>query len=206
MVVMPFITVLILFLLGMASIPHFTETEMVSKDSVLPTMLSYWGNTSTFHFGLTVVFMVGLVAAIMSTADSVLLSLSSIIAKDVFGKLKLKNGSSERLTKIGKMFSWGIMFLMVLIALQPKITLWGLIELKMQILVQVVPLFLLGIYSKRVTSQGMFIGLVIGFVFATGAFLLDIKTIAHIHVGLIGLVLNIIACYLFSSTSDKGEG
>ncbi|NAS14470.1 sodium:solute symporter family protein [Poritiphilus flavus] len=206
MVIMPFVTVLILFLLGMASVPHFTDAEQLSKDDVLPTMLSFWGSTSAFNLGFSMLFIVGLIAAIMSTADSVLLSLSSIIAKDIFGKLRLKNASSERLTKIGKAFSWGIMLLMVLIALQPKITLWGLIELKMQILVQIVPLYLLGIYSKRVTSRGMFLGLIIGFSFATVAFFLDVKTIGNIHVGLIGLILNIITCYLFSREDPKTEG
>lgn len=205
MVIMPFVTVLILFLLGMVSIPHFMDTEQVSKDTVLPTMLSFWANASTFHLGLAVMVIIGLIAAIMSTADSVLLSLSSILAKDVFGKFKSRNISSERLTKIGKMFSWGIMLLMVLVALRPKITLWGLIELKMQILVQIAPLFLLGIYTKNVTSKGMFVGLCIGFVFATATFLLNIKTIGHVHVGLIGLVVNIIGCYVFSRDKSKAK-
>ncbi|WP_299556249.1 sodium:solute symporter family protein [Seonamhaeicola sp.] len=203
MVVMPLVTVLILFLLGVISIPHFVDAQDVSKDTVLPIMLNVWGGDSALNFGLMVMVVVGLIAAIMSTADSVLLSLSSIVAKDILGKFRFKNASSERLTKIGKLFSWAIMFLMVLVALQPKITLWGLIELKMQILVQTAPLFLLGIHSQKVTSKGMFVGLCIGFVFATGAFFLGIKTIYNVHVGLIGFVLNILCCYIFSNPKRK---
>ena len=145
MIFMPLATVLILFILGVISIPHFTDLEGVSRDTVLPTMLEYWSHQSTVAFGLTVIMIIGLLAAIMSTVDSVLLSLSSILAKDILGKSILKDMSQERLTKSGKLFSWIIMLMLVLIALQPKITLWGLIELKMQVLVQVAPLFLLGI-------------------------------------------------------------
>ncbi|MBK8505353.1 MAG: hypothetical protein IPL46_26015 [Saprospiraceae bacterium] len=87
---------------------------------------------------------------------------------------------------------------MVLFALQPKITLWGLIELKMQILVQIAPLFLLGIYVKRINGKGMMWGLSIGFLFAVGTFVLDINTFWGIHAGLYGLALNILAAYYFS--------
>ena len=134
MVFMPLATVLILFLLGVISIPHFADVEGVSKDTVLPEMLRFWGQSSSLAFGLTVMVIIGLLAAIMSTADSVLLSLSSIVAKDILGKSILKNAPEEQLTKAGKVFSWITMFIMVLVALQPQITLWGLIELKMQIL------------------------------------------------------------------------
>ncbi len=198
MVFMPLLTVLILFLLGMISIPHFANQQEISNDTVLPQMLRYWGNESSLAFGLTVLVVVGLLAAIMSTADSVLLSLSSIVAKDILGKSIMKGVPEERLTRAGKIFSWIIMFVMVLIALQTKITLWGLIELKMQILIQIAPLFILGIHSQRVSARGMMWGLCIGFTFAIGTFFLDISTMGGVQVGLIGLVLNVITCYVFS--------
>ena len=87
MVFMPLITVLILFLLGVISIPHFAAAESISIDTVLPEMLRHWGQISPLAFGLSVLVIVGLLAAIMSTADSVLLSLSSIVAKDILGKI-----------------------------------------------------------------------------------------------------------------------
>lgn len=199
MVFMPLATVLILFLLGVISIPHFADVEGISKDTVLPEMLRFWGQSSSLAFGLTVMVIVGLLAAIMSTADSVLLSLSSIVAKDILGKSILKNAPEERLTKAGKIFSWITMFIMVLVALQPKITLWGLIELKMQILIQTAPLFLLGVHSKKVTSKGMLVGLCVGFGFSIITFLLGIKTIGSIHAGLIGFGFNVFCCLFFSN-------
>ena len=198
MVFMPLITVLILFLLGVISIPHFIEATDASKDNVLPQMLQVWGQKSILAFVLMIVVVLGLLAAIMSSADSILLSLSSIISKDILGKSILKNSSDQQLAKTGKMISWAIMFLMVLVALQPKITLWGLIELKMQIMVQVAPLFILGVHSKKITSHGMMTGLLIGFLFSITTFFMEYKTFAGIQSGLIGLMLNVIACFVFS--------
>jgi Na+/proline symporter len=170
MVFVPLLTVLILFLLGVISIPYFAGNPAVSNDSVLPEMLRIWGERSSFAFAMTVLVILGLLAAIMSTADSVLLSLSSIVAKDIFGKSILKNAPEEKLTKSGKIFSWVAMFVMVLIALLPKITLWGLIELKMQILIQIAPLFLLGVHSRRVNGEGMIWGISVGTLFSLVAF------------------------------------
>jgi SSS family solute:Na+ symporter/sodium/pantothenate symporter len=135
----------------------------------------------------------------------VLLSLSSIIAKDILGKSVLKKAKDEQLTKIGKYFSWIIMVVMVLIALQPKITLWGLIELKMQILIQIAPLFLLGVHSQRITPKGMFWGLCIGLSFSFVAFIMSWRNFVGIQVGLIGFTLNIVACFLFSTRKNRIE-
>ncbi len=198
MVFMPLITVLILFLLGVISIPYFVEASEASQDTVLPQMLQIWGQESLLAFVLMIIVVLGLLAAIMSSADSILLSLSSIISKDILGKSILKNSSDQQLAKTGKMISWVIMFLIVLVALQPKITLWGLIELKMQIMVQIAPLFILGVHSKRVTSKGMMAGLIIGFLFSITTFFMGYKTLGGIQSGLIGLLLNVIACFVFS--------
>ncbi len=198
MVFMPLATVLILFLLGVISIPYFADNQEVSNDVVLPEMLRLWANESTLSFGLMIMVVIGLLAAIMSTADSVLLSLSSIVAKDILGKSIYRNVPEERLTRIGKIFSWIVMFLMVLVALQPQITLWGLIELKMQILIQTAPLFFLGVHAEKITSKGMMWGLCIGFTFAVSTFLIGWQTVGGVHVGLIGLGLNVLSCFYFS--------
>lgn len=198
MVFMPLLTVLVLFLLGYISIPYFTDGGRVASDAVLPYMLQLWGSQSTIAFILMILVVLGLLAAIMSTADSVLLSLSSIVAKDILGKSILKNSPEEKLTKIGKIISWSVMFLMVLVALQPQFTLWGLIELKMQILVQLAPLFLLGVYSRQVKAQAMFLGVAAGLLFSMITFFMAIKTIGGVQSGLIGLLLNMAICLLWS--------
>jgi Na+/proline symporter len=75
-----------------------------------------------------------MIAAIMSTADSVLLTLSSILAKDLLGKSVLRGASDARLTQAGKLASWVVVGALLVVALVPRITLWGLTELKMELL------------------------------------------------------------------------
>ncbi len=203
MVYMPLVTVLILFLLGVISIPHFNQVEVVATDTVLPTMLGHWSKQSVLAFALTVMVIIALLAAIMSTADSVLLSVSSIIAKDILGKSILKGATQKQLTWWGKAISWIIMAIMVLTALQPQITLWGLIELKMQILVQVVPLFLLGIYYDNAHPKAMMAGLITGSLVVLITFLMGWKTIGDIQTGLIGLSANTAVAYGFSRFFSK---
>ncbi len=199
MVFMPLFTILILFLLGIVSIPHFADTDGIAADAVLPQMLQIWAEKSMLSFVLMVLVIVGMLAAIMSTADSVLLSISSIIAKDILGKTTMRDHPEEQLTKAGKIVSWIVMLLVVVVALQPRITLWGLIELKMQILIQVAPLFLLGVHFPKVTAKAMFIGLIAGLLFSTITFSIGAKTIFNVQAGLLALILNLSLCLVLSS-------
>ncbi len=198
MVFMPLITVMVLFILGIISIPHLANLTEIPRDSVLPEMLKLWGQRSALTFGLTVLVIVGLLAAIMSTADSVLLSLSSIMAKDILGASILKDAPDKLLTKWGKGISWAIMAVMILWSLNPQITLWGLIELKMQLLVQTAPAFILGFYLSGLKPQAVFIGLLVGLAFSLTAFIAGHSTVYGIQSGFIGLLLNTSVCLVWS--------
>lgn len=62
------------------------------------------------------------------TADSALLSLSSILAKDLVGKAVLPGAAEDTLTRLGKTLSGVVMLFFAAVALSPRITLWGLLE------------------------------------------------------------------------------
>lgn len=205
MVFMPLATVLVLFLLGMLSIPHIAEAKELASDAVLPYMLEIWSQQSSLAFTLAVMMVVGLLAATMSTADSVLLSLSSIVAKDMLGKSWMKAYPEDRLTKIGKLSSWLVMAIMVFWALQPHITLWGLIELKMQILIQIVPLFLLGLHHRHATGLAMMLGLCLGLGIAFTGFFMGIKTIWGIQLGFIAFLLNLLLAWGLSTIQARRQ-
>ena len=107
------------------------------------------------------------------------------------GKRLLKDAPEETLTRIGKILSWAIMLVLVPIALSPRITLWGLIELKMEILAQVSPLFLLGLTWKRLTARAALAGMIAGTVVAGALFLGGYRMVAGVHAGLIGWGVNL---------------
>ena len=60
-----------------------------------------------------------------------------------------------------------VVAVLITIAVVPRITLWGLTELKMEMLLQVWPMFLLGLHWRRLTAHAALAGLV-GIVVALG--------------------------------------
>lgn len=198
MAFMPLITVTVVCLIGLLGIPHFSNLQGVAADQVMPLLLNEWAQQSSLMYALTIVVLVGVLAAIMSTADSVLLTLSSILAKDFLGKSFMRNAPEEHLTLAGKISSCIIMAILVIIALVPRITLWGLIELKLEILAQVSPVFVIGILWKRLTTKAALAGMISGSVLAIGLTLAGYGKVWGFHAGLLGLCLNVSLCFIIS--------
>ncbi len=191
MIFMPLVTIFTVVLVGIFAIERFAGLEGLTADQVMPMMLREWASVSGWNRVMALLVVTGVVAAIMSTADSVLLSLSSMLSKDFVGKHLARDASEEKLTSYGKALSWVAMAVLVSIALVPRISLWGLLELKMEILVQVSPAFLLGLTWRRLSASGVLAGMVAGTLFAAGFTLAGYGKIAGIHAGLIGWALNV---------------
>jgi Na+/proline symporter len=195
---MPLFTVLPVFLVGILAIPTLDGLDGVSADQVMPRMLAHWAGSSTLLYGLSVALLIGALAAIMSTADSVLLSLSSIISKDIIGRRWMRAATQEELTQTGKRISWVLMFVLVIVALSPRITLWGLTELKMEVLVQTAPIFVLAAVWPRLNATGAIGGLFLGLMFCFGLTLAGYGKVWGIHAGVLGLAVNVVASAVLS--------
>lgn len=191
MIFMPLFTTVPVFLIGIFGIRHFSSLGGVAADQVMPMLLREWADQSLWMYVMALLVVLGIVAAIMSTADSVLLSMSSMLAKDFAGKHVWRRASEADLTRLGKILSWAIMAIMMIVALSPRITLWGLIELKMEILVQVSPAFLLGLTWRRVRAPAVIVGMASGSTLAAGLALTGYGRVAGLHAGLIGWALNL---------------
>ena len=187
MTFMPLTTTLVVMLIGLAAIPRFEGLGVLEKDGVMPLLLSQWADTGPWALVFAVIVFVGALAAIMSTADSVLLSLGSVVAVDLLGR----SSHDPETTKLGKRVGMGVMALAIVLAWSPQLDLWRLIELKMELLVQCVPAFLLAIHWKALDARSTLAGLVAGAVLSGGAALLGETRIGGVHVGVIGLALNV---------------
>jgi len=190
MVFMPLVTMTLVLLIGILAIQEFAELEGVAGDQVMPLLLRQWAQQSYWLYAMAILVVTGILAAIMSTADSALLTLSSILAKDILGSTLLKHAVEARLTQIGKLLSWLIMAVLIPIAVVPRITLWGLTELKMEILIQVSPLFLLGLTWRKFTARAAVVGLLGGIALALGLTLNGYSKVWGIHAGVLGGALN----------------
>ena len=145
---MPLTTTAVVTLIGLAAIPRFADLGHVEADRVMPLLLGAWSEAGVLAAGGAVLVLIGALAAIMSTADSVLLSLGSIAVRD----LMPGDRSLERETRLGKRIAAGALAVLVVAAMNREITLWRLIELKMELLVQCVPAFMLAIHWRVVRA------------------------------------------------------
>jgi len=200
MVFLPLVTTGVMFLVGILAIGELSDGG--DPDQVMPTLLTMWAGQSTLLFGLSVLVITAIVAAVMSTADSVLLSLSSILAKDIIGTTLLRGASQERLTRTGKILSWVIVSILVGIALSPRVTLWGLTEIKMEILAQVAPLFVLGVTWSRLTTSAAFVGMLAGCATYSGLLLTSNPEPWNIHAGVVALGVNLTCCVVGSTRQN----
>ena len=205
---LPFLTTLPVFLVGILALPRLGGLDGIAADQVLPALLRGWASESEWMFWMSIVTVVGVVAAIMSTADSVLLTLSSMLAKDFVAPVLRRRGALEeaRITRIGKTLSLGIMGVLVAIALTPRISLWGLLELKMELLVQAAPVFVLGLTWRRLSARAALAGVISGTLLAAGLTLAGYGKIAGVHAGLLGAALNAAVAVALSLASRPDDG
>ena len=194
MTVLPLVTTTIVALIGLAAIPRFAHLGGIETDTVMPRLLTQWAEQGTLGMALGVLVFVGALAAIMSTADSVLLALASIVTGDLLGR----SGEAEATTRLGKQVAIVVMVIAVVVALAPRFTLWRLIELKMEVLVQCAPAFLLGVRWTGLRAGPTLVGLLLGTTIAVAGALGGVPRIAGVHLGVIGVAVNVLVAMVGS--------
>ena len=188
----------VVVLAGLVGFRRFTTLDGVAADQIMPMLLHEWAQSSTWTYIMAVLVVTRTLAAIMSTADSVLLSLSSILSKDFLGKTWLAGAPEERITSIGKKISWIVLTIIALVAFSPRVTLWGLTELKMEILIQASPVFMLGAMWSRLHSRATLVGMITGTLIASALAAAGLSNVAGIHRGVIGWAINVTLCIILS--------
>ncbi|SVC72927.1 uncharacterized protein METZ01_LOCUS325781, partial [marine metagenome] len=141
-----------------------------------------------------VVIFAAALAALMSTADSALLSISSMFTRDVYQAHFRPHSTQVELTRVGKWVSWVVVVVLVVIAIGTEKTLVRLLELKFEVLIQVVPCFFLGLYWKRLSSRVVLAGMLTGLAVALGLTAMGITRVVGFHAGVVGLGLNFVVC------------
>lgn len=201
MTFMPLATTLVVTLIGVAAIARFDITNAIDTDEVVPMLLRDWGSAGGFSIWAAMLVFLGALSAIMSTADSCLLSLGSLLSRDLMGR----EGSDERATRLGKNLAAGILIATIPFALWRDLTLWRLIELKMELLIQCVPAFLIALHWSRLRAGPVFAGIVVGTLFSAGLSLSGVARLGGVHVGVVGCALNTLVAVLGSLRPIQAE-
>ena len=108
-------------------------------------------------------FLCGILAAAMSTADSQLLSASSAIGQDIYKGLIKKDASDKNVLLVSRISVFIIAILGLLLALNPNSSIFGLVSFAWSGFGGTFgPLILLALYWKRTTAIGAVAGLICG--------------------------------------------
>lgn len=195
---MPPLTTGLVFIVGIIGIMVFPGLDKASSEQLVGMMANQVAGLNGFFYWMMVLLFGGVIAAIVSTADSVLLSLSSMISNDVYGRFVNPGAPEKKKILIGKV--WGVLIVtgLLFIAWYPPGTLYEIFVLKVELLIQVAPAFLLGLYWQRLSAGPVFWGMFAGAALAGMLTLTGHKTIFGIHGGMWGFLLNLTICVVGS--------
>lgn len=149
---------------------------------------------NVFFAAMMVLLFGGVIAAIVSTADSVLLSFSSIVSNDIYRKGFARGGDEGRALLVGKAAGIAAVAVLLALAWNPPTLLVNIFVLKFELLIQIVPAFIVGLYWKGLREAPVFYGMAAGALLAGGLSLAGVEDVYGVHGGLVGLALNALVC------------
>lgn len=198
MVFMPLLAVGFVYVAGIIGLAYIPGLSGTQTDQLLAIMMREVQLSSVLGYWLVVMLICGVLAAMMSSADSSLLAISSMISKDIYRTIFHPQATQQRLTIVGKLSSWVFLALLIALAimLRDKATLIQLLDRKFDLLVQLVPAFLVGLHWPGLrsgpTTAGFLLGTAIALSLAFGDFaFVERGRIYGFHPGLVGLACNI---------------
>jgi len=220
---LPLMTALIAVVIGVlmaaempdlgASVPGSGDKAVIPSETVLIGLCLKVLQASELGYWLVVILFAAILAAVMSTADSALLSISSMVTHDLYGRYVQPEADQASLTRIGKWATWILMVPIVWTAVSYEGNLIQLLKIKFDLLLQCVPAFYLGVHttSHRLTAKTVMTGLATGLVIALGLNLSgwigwtdhNYSKLWGFHSGVVGLAANLAVCFAGMVFSGK---
>ena len=155
-------------LIGLIGRAYLYPTILGSKgaDSVENVFINMITKLFTEDYALPFVagiFLCGILAAIMSTADSQLLVTASSVSEDIYRGIVNKNASDKNMVRISRITVIAVAVVAYLMALNPKNSIMGLVSNAWSGFGSAFgPLVLLSLFWKRTNLQGAVAGVVSG--------------------------------------------
>lgn len=206
---MPLVTTGVVFVIGIIGIQLVPGMSEAESEQLVGRMANQVADINVFFFIIMILFFGGVVAAIVSTADSALLSLCSVVSKDIYARHVSPSASEARQVMVGKVVGVLAIGALLLLAWNPPSTLYNIFVLKMELISQLAPAFILGLYWRRLSTWPVFAGMLAGALVAGGYTIAGSDGWHGVPGGLIGLGLNLVICIvgsLFLPHRDAGSG
>ncbi|SDD54506.1 sodium:solute symporter family protein [Kordiimonas lacus] len=203
LLVMPILTTLPMILVGMSVAEWRPDLSREQSENVIIYAVEHITGAYPSLAWLLILYLGAAIAAIMSTIDSAMLTLGSIVTKDMISS-DLEEDGGKRLYRVSRYLSWALMMVMAVLAIVLPQTIWALLIFKFEFLIQTAPAFILGVRTARVTTGGVLWGLLAGVTvtlvlklsYLVGT---DYSHLGGIHAGLWGLMLNLLVIAVCAS-------
>lgn len=189
MLFMPIITLVPLTLVSMSAPAWIPGLEGRDSERIMLYVIAQLDQHIVGARFLLTLYLAAGIAAIMSTIDSALLTLGSMITHDGI-RTHYHDWSQDKLQKTGKHLSWLLMVVMVVAAIYLPSSVWGVLILMLEVMLQLSPAVLLGVWLPQLQGRPVFIGLAVGLAITVVLKLNSIMPLG-IHAGLWGLMVNL---------------
>jgi SSS family transporter len=197
MAYMPFITAGVVFLVGIIGIAAFPGLTTGESEQLVGRIANALALEHPVFYWAMILLFGGVIAAIVSTADSVLLTFSSIVSNDLYGRYVDPQAVEHRKILIGKLVGLVAVVVLVILAWYPPSTLYQIFVLKFELLIQAAPALMLGLYWTRLNTRAVFIGMLAGTLLASAMTFSGLRPFG-VFSGLWGLLLNTAVCVIGS--------
>jgi sodium/proline symporter len=184
-------------LAGRMLFPGLGDPEMI-----LPEM-----SHGLFPSVFTGIFLVVVLAAIMSTVDSLLILASSVVMKDVVQEIFRPDLSEKSLVGYGKLVTIVIGVLAIVMALtEARVIFWFVLFAWSGIACAFTPVVLCSLFWKRTTRAGAVAGMITGFVSTVAWVLLFKASFYDLYEMIPGFLLGLSATVIVSLMTEPPEG
>lgn len=193
---MPLITTLPMLLVGMSVAQWQPGLALTDSEGVVIIAIQHVVEKLPALSWLLILCLAAALAAIMSTIDSALLSLGSILTRDLrHGSDVVDDGAASQ--RAGRWMSWVLMLLLALLAIILPQSMWALMVFKFELLIQLAPALILGVRQPRLSATAVLAGIIAG---VTVAVLLKLSlelSPLQVHSGIWGLGANLLLLCLW---------
>ena len=180
------------YLIGLCAIvllPALKDPEMAIFETshlLLPPVI----------FGIA---MAGVMAAIMSTADSLLLQSGSVFARDIYQRFINPKASDKGLVSSTR---WTILIMAVIVAvvaiIQPPAVFAAVVFVSDILMASFLPVVVIGLYWKRMNKYGALSSMVVGAIVTMVWTLADLAVVTSISSGLTGMICSAVVLIVVS--------
>jgi SSS family solute:Na+ symporter len=155
-------------LIGMWGNIAFPDLEGQAADRIFPMMLAEYAST-----GISALVMVGALAAFMSTLDSQLLALSSMITRDIYTAYFRPEASLKEQTIVGRALIVILAIIGLAIAANPPATIAAIATQAFTGLAVLFPTVIAALYGRNISPLSCLISIIVGELMLIG-FILEI--------------------------------